>query len=574
MLKVVKLNILFILFCFLGVIGVKANSIEKIDMDVFLDEFGNALVTEIWDANLTSGTEGYRSFSRLEDKAITNFSVSDEKGNIYTILPSWNTSASFNEKSLKGGIHYIQDGLELCWGISEYGHRKYTLKYEISHLVTQYTDTQGIYFNFLNLDQAVGDVKITIRSNVPFSLSNSRIWAFGNKGSINFSEGNIVLTSNGKLKKTQYMVGLVRFESNLFNINSTSSKSFDDVYNSAFSDVKENSSSWKEFLLIFIYCLVLLVPFIIKIILDSLRVNKIRNSANINLEDCEVKIKIKSDQEIPYYRDIPCQKNIIRAYQVCRIFDIKKENVLKKGLIGAILLKWLKDNLISIQVIDDLDFNEKNNDYIIDLTKINNLEDPLESELLELLKIAAGENALLEAKEFPNWCRNNSKRLNRWFIHVKEKMMAEFDSEGIKPLNSPLLIKEAIEIQGLEKFLLDFGRMGEKSAYEVSLWEEYLMFAELLGIAAHVAEQFKKVCPEFIKETNIDFHVQSLFDYLLDDCISNMDAGLEIGRMIKEQEAIAKARRYSGKDKDSGGGGSSYSSGGSSAGGSSGGGFR
>ena len=42
-----------------------ANSINKIDMDVYLDNYGNASITEVWDASLTQGTEGYRTYSKL-----------------------------------------------------------------------------------------------------------------------------------------------------------------------------------------------------------------------------------------------------------------------------------------------------------------------------------------------------------------------------------------------------------------------------------------------------------------------------------------------------------------------------
>ena len=39
-----------------------ANSISNISMDIYVDKFGNAHVTEVWDAYLNQGTEGYRSY--------------------------------------------------------------------------------------------------------------------------------------------------------------------------------------------------------------------------------------------------------------------------------------------------------------------------------------------------------------------------------------------------------------------------------------------------------------------------------------------------------------------------------
>ena len=143
-------------------------------------------------------------------------------------------------KSYKSGINIIYDGVELCWGISRYGDRTYTLYYDISNFVTQYTDTQGIYFNMLDLDQEVGNVTIKIYSDILFSLDNSRIWSFGNKGSISFNNnGAILMKSDGRLKDNQYMTLLVRFEENIFNLNNASSKSFDLIYDEAMKEFKE-----------------------------------------------------------------------------------------------------------------------------------------------------------------------------------------------------------------------------------------------------------------------------------------------------------------------------------------------
>lgn len=158
---------IFISF-FLITTEVSANSVSKIEMDVYIDSYGNAKITEVWDAYLSQGTEGYRPYTNLGNSSISNFSVSDDSGRTYESLPSWNVNANFDNKAYKSGLHYISGGVELCWGISDYGNRTYTLKYDISNFVTQYIDVQGIYFNFLNLDQSVDNAKITIRSDIPF----------------------------------------------------------------------------------------------------------------------------------------------------------------------------------------------------------------------------------------------------------------------------------------------------------------------------------------------------------------------------------------------------------------------
>ena len=52
---------------------VKANSIDKIDMDIYVDKEGTAHVTETWSANLNQGTEGYKPYYNIGDANITRF---------------------------------------------------------------------------------------------------------------------------------------------------------------------------------------------------------------------------------------------------------------------------------------------------------------------------------------------------------------------------------------------------------------------------------------------------------------------------------------------------------------------
>ena len=98
-------------------------------MDIYIDKNGNAEVTEVWNANLTQGTEGYRPCTNLGESEISNFSVSDKTGKKYKTLSTWNVNASFNSKAYKCGYNYVNGVVELCWGISNYGNNTYTLKY-------------------------------------------------------------------------------------------------------------------------------------------------------------------------------------------------------------------------------------------------------------------------------------------------------------------------------------------------------------------------------------------------------------------------------------------------------------
>lgn len=611
MIKRILYSLVLVLSFFIYTISVDANSINRIDMDVYLDENGNASITEIWEASLSEGTEGYRPYIKLGNSTISNFSVSDDSGRAYEVLSTWNVGASFDNKAYKCGIHRITNGVELCWGISQYGNRTYTLKYNISNFVTQYTDTQGIYFNFLNLDQSVGDAKIKIHSNIPFSLDNARIWAFGNSGSINFEDGMIVLDSGDGLLSNQYMVALVRFESNLFNTSNISSNSFDDIYDSAFGTVKDpsynngnksNSNQHEKRSIGEILVTIILVPIFIILnpavwLIAFVALGKIKgrdwlwgsSKYSGDLDFGVVGTTLPPDDEINYWREIPCNKDLERAYWVCSKYSVVSEATLKQGIIGAILLKWIRDGYITVLRTEKGLLNLKDNNYAIDFTKMTGANNEIEQKLYNMLVSAAGVNRILEPREFSKWSKRNYSRVNTWFnmIISKEKeyleraglitnsteevagMFGRMKTITVKNV-SPQLHEDAIQMKGLKKFLLDFSLMPEKEHFEVHIWEEYLIFAQLLGIADKVEEQFSKVYPKFNQEISLDTEMTTVFvRYMAETCYEGVQAGIEMANSRSSYD-----HDYGGYDRDSGGGGSSYDSGGSSSGGSSGGGFR
>lgn len=593
----------FIMMFFILINPVSANSIKSIDMDIYIDSNGNATVTEVWAVNLTQGTEGYRPYTRMGNSEISNFSVKDQTGTTYQNLSTWNTTASFNSKAYKSGLHTISNGVELCWGISNYGNNTYTLKYNISNFITQYTDTQGIYFNFLNLDQKVSNAKITIHSNHKFSLDNARIWAFGNDGTINFVDGKIVLESGGKLSSSQYMGGLVRFESNLFNTSNTSSQSFDDIYDSAMSTVLDDSfNGW------FVLRLLLPVfgPYLVFVIFIMIlgRIFRKRkygsNRDNIEYRPLDLGSKIKNN-EVTYYRDIPCEGDLYYAYWVMIKYKILKEDDCKNGLIGAILLKWIKEGYVELSKTKGGLFDLKDNTYAItfkniDTPKIQTKNDS-EKYLMRILRHASGDNNILEAKEFEKWCKENHSTMNRWFdtlikdtsIKLQQRSLLLENITTSKKLwkTKTIIAKyvdktvrdEALKLMGLKKFLLDYSLVPDRQNIEVHILEDYLVFAQLLGIADKVEEQFSKIYPNFKEISKINIENISLYTKSLSVSMVSALARetLRYQRRV-EREARKAARQYShsysGSDRDSGGGGSSYSSGGSSSGGSSGGGFR
>ena len=195
-----------------------------------------------------------------------------------------------------------------------------------------------------------------------------------------------------------------------------------------------------------------------------------------------------------------------------------------------------------------------------------------------MLKVASL-NDILEAKEFNKWCKKNCSTLTSWFFSALYDTQIKLENEGliipgfdknkrVKKVVSELLREEAIKLKGLKKFLLDFSTISDKGAIDVHLWEEYLIFAQLLGIAKKVEEQFSELYPEMVKYSKLsNDNITSTIRRFSHNGIS------EYERENRRRSRVS-SRRYSGTSRSSGSGGRSFSSGGRSSGGSSGGGFR
>ena len=117
--------------------------------------------------------------------------------------------------------------------------------------------------------------------------------------------------------------------------------------------------------------------------------------------------------------------------------------------------------------------------------------------------------------------------------------------------------------EGLKNFLEEFSRIDDKTSIEVNMWEYYLIYAQILGIADKVAKQFEKLYPEIIEETYNTMGC-SFTDFLIINSIARSSMREAISSKQKAQSYSSGGGGFS-----SGGGG-----GGSFGGGGGGGGFR
>lgn len=502
--KIKYFLILFVSIFFIG--NVNAQDIKEINMDIKISQDGTAHITENWIIKFDKNedlTEVYKPYYNLGNSEFKNFKAS-LNNHSYTYIDNWDIDEDFNYKRYKNGFNYTDDGIELCWGISEKGKtNNYKISYDITNFVAKVSDADMVYWTLVpdNLNDSPEKVYIKIYSDFEYE-STLPVWGYGNLGGYAYVyDGYIEMSSNGVLDSDEYMTILVEFPKDTFTNNNTLDEDFgyylDMAEEGATSYEETSSSSFFDFLIPFI---------IIFTTFSAVIIGKSSMSMTGSKKIKFGKTSKKIPKEVNYFRDIPCNKDLYKAYWISKTYKINKKDT---DLLGAVLLKWLKEGRIEIKKeIKEGIFKKEKSSIVLK----QNLEFELyfEQELYNMI-YEASIDGVLEAKEFKKWASDNYTELYDWFKKVLDFETEKLELEGKltklshnKYETTELLLQEAIELKGLKNFLEDFSRIYEKNPIEVNLWQEYLIFAQIFGIAEKVAKDFKDIYPDIIPDNYID----------------------------------------------------------------------
>jgi len=545
-------KLLFLLFSFfisLNVINA-SNKIYNIDISVYIDESGNANIEEVWQVKGSDGTEWYKVLGNLGNSKLSNFTVSmDGKPLTYK---TWNVNESLSQKK---GYYGINKGNELCFGKYDYKKHTFTLNYKLSNFIFNVEDAQVIYFNFIDRlsDVNFDDFSLTISSYYEFP-DTLDVWGYGYKGYA-YVENGLIKMSNEDDMDDKYVVLLAKFPLNTFNTTNSYSKfdTFNDVYTKAEEDSFEydyDDNSFFDFIITFIFTG---LPYIVIGISVFKKINS-NKYGYINNK------KITKDNT-PFYRDIPCNRDIYYANTLSILNGWTKNNT---NILGAILLKWIKNNVVSVNKIDDQKIS-------LTMNNSSNINDQLELELYDMI-YKASKDGVLESKELEKYAKNNYSKFLNIFTKINNKEIDRlklsnniFKRENKKQCKykyvmDDILYEESKKLYGLKLFLDEFSNINQREAIEVKLWDEYLMYAYIFGSAKKVMQQFKNMYPEIIQEMN---------NYNLD-----FDTLIILNNISVKSVSAASSARSAAQSYSSGGGGFSSGGGGGGSFGGGGGGSR
>lgn len=559
--KYLLILVLPILILFNIFVSFSQNNVSEINMLVSINDDGSANITQEWVGTFNDGTENFIPLTDM-DYNVSNFIVSmDGKG--FVTEANWDIEASFNEKSYKCGINEIDDGIELCFGISEYGSNKYVISYDIDKLVYSYEDLDGFNFKFINDNMSTFPTNINIvlrlTNNKQLTDSNARIWAFGYDGNIEFNDGYVHAYSRSELNYNNYAVIMMSFDKGVLNPNYKRSGSFDETKNRAFegSDYGEEiygkiDSILERIANFFIYGVFGLVI----IIIISNMISSTKNKISIK----------RFYKEVNYFRDVPNAGDIAMSFSLSKDFHAYKME--DGNIITALILKMINDGVLepSTDTTVGLFGIEKKMQNLIIKKEPTNIYC---KKLFDIIKVCAGGDNTLDQKEL--------ERIGKSY-DTSQKIVSFVDSiytDGRSNLNKIKSYKKVLskylndltdigkeqlaEVFGLRKYLDEFTLISEREDIEVSIWDDYLVYGALFGIAEKVLSQYKKAYPGNIDQIRKYDNNVTLSNYY------NTLVFYRASQLIRAREMQRMRTMGSGGSASFGGGGG-FSGGGSGGG--------
>lgn len=455
-------------------------SVDKMDIDVSIQDDGSAIITQNWTTNVNEGTEFYlyqKDSGYLEFK---NLKVSDSK-KTYKNIGDWDVDADFDDKAYKCGINEVSDGVELCWGISEYGKNTYTITYELDNLIRAYNDNDGCLYRFVNagMDFFPTNVNLDIHLADSNNLSdaNAKIWGFGYDGDVVFSNGQIVAKTNTPLEDDANITLMIELNKGELEPAMSVDESFQDTIDKALEDssyIDDTSSDESGDLdgsdVLFII-LVICVPVAVIIGIVVL----------IYRKDKKEREKIIADA--PYFYAIPNMGNINATYVLGKSVKICEDG----ALIGARLMRLMMSDAVSL---DDSDDEEYKGMRTMILNRDAVLEDELDNKLFNIMKKAAKDGNTLKPKKFKKYCEKNYSQIEKYLNKCEkdgEKYLKEHECINKKAFHSRRDLndkgmRELNQVIGLYKYMKQYGdsQLGDNA--QQCVWKELLPYSSLFNV--------------------------------------------------------------------------------------------
>lgn len=529
------------------------SDVDSLRINVELRDDGAALVTETWRINVSDDiSEWYLVADNMGRMTIEDLRVSDETGNEYVNEGEWNVNRSRVRKAGRCGLVTKSDGYEICWGVGNSGWHTYTVRYLLTGLVKGHEDLDGFNHMFVarDLGSSPQSIVLTIRKpGLELTTENTKVWAFGFHGEIHVEDGVVVARTTEPFTRRSALIAMVGFEKGLFHPALAESRTFDEVRQTAMdgSDYREPDKDGDFWIGLLVGLGVVLSVFVsVKVIVKTVKRKRELLGGGM--------------RNVAWFRDAPLGGDLKKSSNILLAFS-GNTMLERQNLIAAYITRLFYRG--AFEIVPQPGKSKplmKIRDLEVDDSTDSRSDAGLESRLYSFIKEAAGEDGILQKNELQRWANRHGEALYDWGLDAWNGVTIW----TMKP-------EDARQVFGLRRYLKDFTMIKDRGVVEVKLWNNYLIFASLYGIADQLMKDFRKVCPEYF--------TLSSAARLLDDDVTTFMIWNMINMTSRDFNTAASTYEASrsndsGSGWSGGGGMASWGGGGGFSGGGSGGGGR
>ena len=262
----------------------------------------------------------------------------------------------------------------------------------------------------------------------------------------------------------------------------------------------------------------------------------------------KVKKGPKPTMKYIYYRDFPTDYDVYGVeYIMTRQFSASS--------ISGIILDYVRQKKLEVETVESKSKFNKTPNYIFRLAegfRVEDISNKIESELLDWLINKIGNSRAVSLEQIKTWCEKNSSKGEKQFEKLKEFAKEMFEDKMYEKKSnnfrgtaiyfgfsfhyailyfivcsyykiyqyctpciffiliffiatiilavikrpSQYAVDERNKLKGLKKFMKDFGTFSEKELPEIILWERYLVYATVLGVARKLERTMRVKMPE------------------------------------------------------------------------------
>lgn len=481
-----KIIIIFIMFfAFITPIYAKEN-VNSVDINITIDESGSATITEEWIIKQQQNKLFTRKFHNVKDMKISDIKIIDNLMNSYDHTNSI--------KTIEDNKYYFDDGKysKYLYFQTDGTDKDVIVQYKINNIVTKFKDKEALNWTVFSSvpNQEIGNLNIYVSSSLSLTELNTVLYAIGKnitgeikdgkihlfQSFINNESDVIMLASISELKFKKYLKNDMNMSDYYRHISKKSSVT---VF---LEDLLHEHIHQLVIVCIIIIILIIIINAVIKIVK---RKDQFHNFVTFN------KNRTLGDMsQIPYHDAIPCGGDLYKIDFYSNIYNISKS---RSNLIGAIIMKWIFDGILTIQNSDDK--------YSI-LIKDNQVFDrDLDLELYNILK-SASSNLILDNNKLLRYAEENSKQVMDWYdAGITQTVRDEYLKRNIllkrnKMVMNKITEDDAFKVQGLKRYLLNFNQVPRQTELNEQVYKYLIICSILLGVDETLGKEILRKNPD------------------------------------------------------------------------------